>query len=344
LHCYFPKTEGHSLPSILRYMFSPLQQNTSFLPPERDRVLLSLNPKAGPRAADSRVERLAELLRKEGLWAEIQTDLDEAAGRANQWHTEGRLRALVGVGGDGTAAELANRTPPGLPLTMLPSGNENLLARHLSLGETAENVCRTITDGTLLRLDAGRANGRIFLLMASCGFDADVVQRVHAHRSGHIRNRDYLKPILKSIRNYEYPELRINWDDQDTGSGEVRSPPPTARWLFAFNLPCYGGGFRIAPRADGNDGLLDVCTFRRGSLWHGLRYAGAVLLGRHQGLADCATRRVRRLRVTSEAKVPYQLDGDPGGWLPLDIQVLSGRLTMVVSKSEVQRRQQGVAP
>jgi len=228
---------------------------------------------------------------------------------------------------------------------MLPAGNENLLAKYLNLGRTPPRVCRTITDGALLRLDAAKANQRIFLLMAGCGFDADVVHRVHSRRRGHIHNRDYLKPILEAIRNYEYPELRVYWDEVESPSEApptIESPaetPPTrespaevVRWLFAFNLPCYAGGLRPAPQAEGTDGLLDVCMFRRGSLWHGLRYTAAVLLGRHQRMADCTIRRMRRLRITSEAKVPYQLDGDPGGFLPLDIRVLPGRLTLLVPK------------
>jgi diacylglycerol kinase family enzyme len=33
--------------------------------------------------------------------------------------------------------------------------------------------------------------------------------------------------------------------------------------------------------------------------------------------------------------VPYQLDGDPGGFLPLDIEVLPERLTLWVPKRVV---------
>ena len=116
------------------------------------------------------------------------------------------------------------------------------------------------------------------------------------------------------------------------------SPPETisggVRWLFAFNLPCYGAGLQIAPEADGSDGLLDVCTFRHGGLWHGLYYTAAVLTGTHRWLTDFAQRRVGRLRVTSDSKVPYQLDGDPGGFLPVEIEVLPKRLTLVVPQEK----------
>ena len=93
----------------------------------------------------------------------------------------------------------------------------------------------------------------------------------------------------------------------------------------------------MAPQAVGTDGLLDLCTFDRGSLWHGLRYAGGVLLGRHQRMADCHTRRVRRMRITSESEVPYQLDGDPGGTLPVEVEMLPGYLRVVVPAATAER-------
>lgn len=302
----------------------------SCLLPTADEILISLNPKAGAQSSVDRVYHLVKILERKRFRVEILTDLDEVARRANLLHGEGRLRTLVGVGGDGTAAELVNRTVPGVPLTLFAAGNENLLARYLGLDRNPEACCQAIVAGNVLHFDAGKAGERIFLLMAGCGFDGEVVRRVHSRRKGHISKRSYCKPILESIRNYDYPELRIYWGSEVPGAAEFESPPMSVRWLFAFNLPCYGGGLQISPEADGSDGLLDICTFRRGGIAHGLWCAATILLRQHHWMADFATRRVRRLRVTSEAKVPYQLDGDPGGFLPVDIEVVSRRLTLVV--------------
>ena len=87
---------------------------------------------------------------------------------------------------------------------------------------------------------------------------------------------------------------------------------------------------RIAPDAVGTDGQLDLCTFRRGSLSVGLIYLAHVWLGRHQRLADCTTARFRRLRIEADAEVPYQLDGDAGGILPLEIDLVPRRLRLIV--------------
>jgi diacylglycerol kinase (ATP) len=306
------------------------------LPAEANHVLLVVNPQAGRRSAARRVDRLARLLDRRGFHVEISIKLAEASSRANRLHAQGRLRALVGVGGDGTAAELVNRTDQGVPITLLAAGTANLLSKWLGLSGRPDQLCQTITDGNLVRLDAGSANGRVFLLMLSCGFDAEVVRRVHARRKtgawgGHIGYLSYVKPILASIRTYGYPEIRVYCNPPWGPSAGEDESPLVARWAFVFNLPCYGWGLPLAPEASATDGLLDLCTFRRGSLWNGLRYLVAAQLGaRHRRLADCTVRRARRLRIASEEPVAYQIDGDPGGLLPLDVEVSSRPVTLVV--------------
>jgi diacylglycerol kinase family enzyme len=274
------------------------------------------------------VEKLADLLQTRGFSPEIFTDLQLATQKANQLHADGGLRALVGVGGDGTAAELVNRTSPGLPLTLLPGGNENLLARHLHLEPEPEKLAETIARGKILRLDAGRAAERIFLLMASCGLDAEVVRLVHERRTGHIRSRNYLKPLWQSLRTYDYPELRVYCDGSEEAGG--RPVELSLRWLAAFNLPCYGGGLQLMPQADGSDAQLDLCGCRRGSFARSIALIAAVLMRQQGRLGDWTTRKIRCVRIESDAPVPYQLDGDPGGVLPLEIEVLPERLTMIV--------------
>jgi len=292
-------------------------------------VVLSVNPRAGASGSRQRVDRLVELLEQRGFRVAVCTDLATAAAHADALSAQGRLRALVGVGGDGTAAELVNRTRPGTPLALMPAGTENLLARHFRMGWTPDEVAATIIAGERRQLDVGLASGRIFLLMASCGFDAEVVRQVHSNRTGHIRHWTYAKPILAAMRTYGFPEMRLSVLAQD--GTEVSAPlPPHARWVFAFNLPCYGGGLCAVPDADPADGQLDVCTYGQGSLASGLRFASAIYFGRLRGLPDFTVGRVARVRITADQPVPYQLDGDPGGALPLELSVAAGRLTLLM--------------
>lgn len=290
------------------------------------RVLVALNPHAGATSAGDRIEKLERLLRQSDLATEVQPDLGRFQARAAELHASGGLKAVVSAGGDGTAAAVVNRLAPDVPIAILPLGTENLLARSIGQRGTPEAVHQTLLHGTARRLDAATANGRLFLLMISAGFDAAVVHRAHELRSGHITRWHYAGPIREAIRRYRYPKLRLSGTLAD-GTGE--SVAAEARWAFAFNMPCYAAGLPIAPHALSDDGVLDVVTFQRGSIWHGLRYLVSVILKRHLRLADCTSYRVTRLRIEADELVPYQVDGDPGGVLPVDVEVLPGRLSLL---------------
>ena len=294
-------------------------------------VLISVNPKAGAGPSREKADRLAKLLGEDGFDVSILDNLKDVAETANKLHEQGRLRVLIGVGGDGTAAELVNRTKAGVPIAMLSAGTENLLAKYIGWGCSVEELRQTVINGRQKSFDAGRAGNRVFLLMIGCGLDAEVVRLVDDSRTGHINHWTYLKPILSAIRCYEYPKLFVySLENNETERVEPSPPIVSARWLFAFNLPCYARGLKFVPDADGCDGFLDVCTFRRGSTCHGLRYLLAVAAGRHHRMADCNIRQARRFRITSSRPVPYQLDGDPGGFLPVDVEVLPGRMTLLI--------------
>jgi len=287
------------------------------------------------------VEALCKELSTAGFNAQAVTEIDRLADEAGQLHAAGQLRAVVAAGGDGTIRLVAQRTQPGTPLAVLPLGTENLLSRYLQQTADARQMAQLIAAGRTCRFDAGLANGHLFLLMAGCGFDADVVRRLHESRRGHIQHLSYAKPILDAIRTYDYPELRVRYAPADSAGDELTAEI-AARWVFVVNLPRYAGGLSFAPGATGIDGLLDVCTFKEGSLWYGLMYLGGVMFGQHESMQDFVRVKTRRLSIESASLAPFQLDGDPGGDLPVEIRVLPERLTMLVSESWVQ--QQGMEP
>jgi diacylglycerol kinase (ATP) len=181
-----------------------------------------------------------------------------------------------------------------------------------------------IDGGQTIRLDAGRANGKLFLVMASCGFDADVVARLHSKRKGHIRHWSYAKPIFNAISQYRYPTLRV-WVDDDR-------KPISGKWAFVFNVPRYAMNLPIVEDADPMDEQLDLCMFRGGNLIRGLYYLLAVITRQHRRWREARVTRFRRIRIASDETVPFQLDGDPGGELPVEIQVQPQFLRVVVSK------------
>ena len=289
-------------------------------------VLIAANPKSGATSGRSKVCELRDALQSCGFNVEICESLELLQLRSLQLFAASRLQAVVSAGGDGTAAAVVNLIPVGVPVVILPLGTENLLAKHLGVTGDVAHALEAVRAGKLLRLDAGSADGRLFLIMLSCGFDAEVVQQLHSTRRGHISRWTYTKPIWHAIRTYPYQLIDVECED-GTGCEPVIY---SAAWLFAFNLPRYAANLAFCPQACGSDGLLDICSFAQGGNLRGVSYLAHLWLGRHQRLKDFRHISAKRLRLQSRGVVPYQIDGDPGGTLPLTVEVLPERLTLLV--------------
>jgi diacylglycerol kinase family enzyme len=288
-------------------------------------VILSVNPNSGSSSSASLIQTIETKLRRQGLHPIVLSDISQVFAQSSRLKQAGQLRAVVAAGGDGTVSLLANTLDQNIPLAILPLGTENLLAKYLNLSKDADRLVDLVVNGKEKKLDAGRANGKLFLVMASCGFDADVVQRLHSNRTGHISHLSYLSPIISSLRRYRYPSLEITVD------GDRQSI--SARWLFLFNVSRYAMNLPILTAADPCDGHLDMCSFRGGGNLRGIFYLASVLLQKHRRWCTTSFRKFRKLSVRcsdSQASVPFQLDGDPGGYLPLEIEVVSDYLTVLV--------------
>jgi diacylglycerol kinase family enzyme len=292
-----------------------------------------MNPRAGSRSRHEHVTEIKNALEAGGFEVLITTDLNALHGLAAVGRDTGKLRVVLAVGGDGTASVVRNHVPLEIPLLNVPMGTENLLGRFLGQLSTADAVRRTVEDGVVVSLDLCKAGERVFLLMISAGFDAEVIRALHESRKGNIRRTAYFLPIVNAIRGYTYPPMRLYSEAEATAS------PRLCRWLFGFNLPLYALGLPIAPAAVATDGLLDVCTFERGAFSSVARYLWHVMRKIHHKLPDAALSRTGRFRLepTTSASVAYQIDGDYGGTLPVDVEVLPGQLRLLVSPETARR-------
>ncbi len=291
-------------------------------------VLMVVNRKAGAGRRRVVVEQVVERLASLGMTTKVIADLKEFADAAHAAWDSGDLRAVLSAGGDGTVSAALNAVPGDVPLAILPMGTENLLARYLGHRRTADSIAELMTDGVVVSIDAAAAGGRLFAILFSAGLDAEVVRRLHANRKGNITHLAYAGPLIQAIRGYRFPKVKVTAFDS---SGAPHST--TGCWTFAVNLPCYALGLPLAPDAVGTDGQLDLCQLERGSFSSGIWYLWHVLRRQHHLLDGVHTGRSTRLLLESAdgQEVPYQLDGDPGGVLPVEVSSLPGRMQLVVA-------------
>lgn len=296
--------------------------------PDRREVLILTNPKSGSRNRRKLVQELATELTQRDFEARVFDDVEQLYHQSIESIEAGRLRTVVSAGGDGTVSMLVNRLPPETIFTVFPMGTANLLAKHVGAKADVLSTAAVIEAGNAVKLDVGSANGKLFLVVASCGFDADVVQRIHSRRRGHISYFSYLGPLVESIFRYRFPRLRIVADERELAP---------ARWAFVCNLPEYAMGLEFVDKASGTDGMLDLCALGKGGFWSGLGYFFSVLTARHSRLPSCQIEQFERLVIepadgeNSDEPIPYEIDGDPGGFLPLEISVVPERFRVLVS-------------
>lgn len=300
------------------------------------RVVVALSPRAGSGRRREVIPALIQYLEAGGYDVVVSDQVQGVCAACSDLPDGMSLAAVIAAGGDGTIRLIAHALPPGVPIYPLPMGTENLLARHFGYTHLPMEAVAALDAGRTRQIDAGSANGRLFLIMATCGFDAEVVRAMHLTRRGHINRWSYAKPILRAVRRYRYPEIRVRSDASFSASSrmgetdELINDALTCRWAMVFNLPMYGGGLRIVQDAVPDDGKMNFVGLLQGCSRSTLRYLATVYTGRLKHCQDLRAALGTRWRWETSQRVAYQLDGDYAGRLPVSIETLPRRVTLVV--------------
>ena len=89
--------------------------------------------------------------------------------------------------------------------------------------------------------------------------------------------------------------------------------------------------FPILPNARPDDGLLDVCLLPCRDQLELMKLFLHAAAGEHLHSEGAAYRSGKQIRIESPSPVPVQIDGDPGGHTPVEIDLLPFRLAFIVA-------------
>jgi diacylglycerol kinase family enzyme len=240
--------------------------------------------------------------------------------------TEG-VSALIVAGGDGTISNaLETLAYSDLPVLVIPNGTENLLACEFGLDGSLQSNIALVRNRRTCTLDLARANDRVYMAVAGFGFDAEVINRIHQVRTGHITHYDYIWPLCRTFGEYHFPHFHVEAD------GECVCDEPAL--VFVGNISRYAAGLKIQPDADGTDGWLDLTVFKCRNQWQLLEHSARTLFDRAQEGPRITRRKCRRVRVSSDhSDIPVQLDGDPGPVLPIDIEIMPAAAKILIPET-----------
>ncbi len=161
---------------------------------------------------------------------------------------------VVAVGGDGTVNEVAKGLV-GSPVALgiIPGGSGNGLARHLGISINIKQAIQQLNVLDIHLMDTCELNGEFFLNVSGVGFDAHIAHKFDV--AGKRGLLTYGKLVLKEWFSYKPKKYRIRTEGLDVKVNAV--------FISFANGTQYGNDLRVAPLAEDNDGLLDLCVLER---------------------------------------------------------------------------------
>jgi diacylglycerol kinase (ATP) len=287
--------------------------------------LLVVNPASGRGRARARAEALRSALAVSHPVDVVETQrrgfaADVVAGRALDFER------VIAVGGDGTLNEVLDgllrlgAEPDELPaLGFLPSGTANAAVLAFGFGTSPSVVARGLPNAEVRPVDVGVVrhgeSERPFLLWFGAGYDAVVIDALNSERTGLMGIAGLARKtpaVLRAIRSYTAPDIEVRVDDRG---------PSTAASVILANVAEMAFGGTAVEGADPFDGHLDLLTVpRAGTVRLGALCARMMIssLARAAGVTHALASRVV---LHAEGDVPFQLDGEPVGYLPAEIRV-----------------------
>jgi diacylglycerol kinase family enzyme len=236
----------------------------------------------------------------------------------------GRADVVAVVGGDGSQRTAASvLAESGATLAVVPGGTVNLLARVLGI-DSVETAAAAIEGGARRTIDLGVVDGETFVLNASSGYDADVIDNVDdaSKRWGRF---GYFMAGLQQLRDARPRHVTVTVDGREWYRGRAMS-------VIVTNIGQRGSAnFTLAQGSAPDDGLLDVVVQRCDTPTSMLRSGLALLRDRTPDPDDLVTTHGRAIDVRWSGVVMGQRDGDSTGMcVNFHHEVVPGALTVCV--------------
>ncbi len=289
----------------------------------RNPTILLIHNAAAGRGRRGRVAAVVGCLEQRGFRVTVRAT--ERPGHAQQIAAEAAgLDLIIAAGGDGTVNEIVEGLGANAPsLAVLPLGTANVLAAELGLTDDPERFADAVAAGRTVAAWPGEVNGRSFMLMASVGFDAEVVAAVTPAQKHLLGKAAYLLAALRLWLAGRQTALRVTID----GAAYPAAGVVVSKSRF------YGGRFVLAPQAGIAVPRLFAVLMPGGRRRDRLRYAWAMLHGRLHLQPDVRVIAAEEVRVTADDPAPVQVDGDIRGNTPAVIRVGQRPVRLIVDQA-----------
>lgn len=291
------------------------------------------NPSSGGGAYDP------EVLRAEFDGYELDWVQTEGPGDASEAAREWPEGLLIVAGGDGTINDAVNGLgkagfPEGVTLGILPAGTGNDLAATLCVPDDPDEAEDVIRQGRVRTLDVARVRSsgigeRFFINVATGGLGAEISDANEGELKKRWGKLSYLRASFEVAKEFDVKELDLYLDDE---LHRVRAVN-----VVVANCRFAGGGWLAAPRANPEDGLLDVVIIEKLGLRDLMELAPASMArSDYLDREGVFSARAKEIRVeTAPPGLEFTVDGEIVGDEPARFSVFPHALKVIVGPDYV---------
>jgi diacylglycerol kinase (ATP) len=267
--------------------------------------------------------------------------------------------ALLIFGGDGTVhRHLAQLVKLQLPVLVVPCGSGNDFARALNLRNirdalaawqqfvTGRGSVRQVDLGVITSPDADGAPAQhdpssrssenhkletrsYFCCIGGVGLDVEVARLANQLPSALRRRGGYLLSLLPALFRFQPPAVEVATQENLLSGFETRHNGPAMLVAFA-NAPTFGGGLRIAPGAQLDDGRLEVCIVSAMPKPRLLRLFPSLYSGSHVKFREVKYFQAERLRIVTNPLSDVYADGEYICSTPAEIKLERAALKVIL--------------
>ncbi len=239
---------------------------------------------------------------------------------------------FICIGGDGTINEIANSAPsnPNVEFGVIPNGSGNDFVRNFTNTRLFSDISAQL-DGDTIQLDLIKYNDAYCVNMVNIGFDCAVVKEAEKLKRKKLvtPGLSYILGVVVVLFKKFGTKMRVIFDD-----GEILEKEFTLTAIG--NGKFCGGGFKAAPRANLQDGLLDVTAIDKVSRLTFISLVGSYKNGTYLESKAAAKvfhhRQVPHFRMEFDAPIPICIDGEIKGAKNIDFSVVPGAFNFVIPK------------
>lgn len=222
---------------------------------------------------------------------------------------KGNLR-FYACGGDGTLNEVVNGLIgyKNASASVIPYGTGNDFVNNFSTNINFFDIEKQI-EFEEEEIDLLKVNDKYSVNLCNIGFDAKVAENMNKFKRFPLISGQgaYTLSVFYSLLHKMYSNLEILIDNEETIEGDFLL-------CVVANGMTYGGGYKGAPLAKINDGLIDVCIFKKVSRSKLLKLINVFKRGEHLENEEMKEyfiyKKCRSINIKSKKDFTVCIDGE----------------------------------